>query len=203
VLTTLAPSVDSCAVLCCAVLCRAVPCRAVPCRAVPCRAVPCRAVPCRAVPCRAVLCCAEDSVMVLQAMRVLKPGGLLMTCSCSGAVTLDDHFMPALRVRQLQKQSLQTVNAHRYCTLFVADDIGHLCLSGSAQLLCPSGCSFVSHYLSGLLWLHAGYKQRVYLWVYLVRKSCLSMFCTNASDNTVGGHAKATACVASSQCTLQ
>ncbi|KAL0039616.1 hypothetical protein WJX77_003474 [Trebouxia sp. C0004] len=31
------------------------------------------------------------------AMRVLRPGGLLMTCSCSGAVTLDDHFLPALK----------------------------------------------------------------------------------------------------------
>jgi len=51
----------------------------------------------------AVLCCAVDCVMVLQAMRVLKPGGLLMTCSCSGAVTLDDHFIPALKVSQLQK----------------------------------------------------------------------------------------------------
>ncbi len=64
--------------------------------------------------------------MVLQAMRVLKPGGLLMTCSCSGAVTLDDHFVPALRVRQLQKQALQTVNACRYCILSAADDINDL-----------------------------------------------------------------------------
>ena len=34
----------------------------------------------------------------MQAMRVLKPGGLLMTCSCSGAVTLDDHLLPVLKV---------------------------------------------------------------------------------------------------------
>ena len=27
-----------------------------------------------------------------------------MTCSCSGAVTLDDHFVPALKVRQLHCQ---------------------------------------------------------------------------------------------------
>ena len=146
--TTSMPKFDCCAVLCCAVLCCA---------------VLCCAVLCCAVLCCAVLCCAVLSVMVLQAMRVLKPGGLLMTCSCSGAVTLDDHFMPALRVRQLQKQALQTVNVHRYCTMSAADDIVPLSLSCSAHTPCPSGCSFVSHYLSGLLWLHAGYKQRVYL----------------------------------------
>lgn len=31
------------------------------------------------------------------AMRVVKPGGMLMTCSCSGAVSLDDHFLPMLK----------------------------------------------------------------------------------------------------------
>ncbi len=161
-----------CAVLCCAVLCRAVLCCAVP-----CCAVPCCAVLCCAVLCCAVLCCAVDCVMVLQAMRVLKPGGLLMTCSCSGAVTLDDHFIPALKVSQLQKQSLQTVIAHRYCILSAADDIGQLSLSGSGHTPCPLGCSFVSHFLSGLLWLHACYKQT--LSVHLARKSRLSIFCTN------------------------
>ena len=35
---------------------------------------------------------------VIQAMRVVKPGGMLMTCSCSGAVSLDDHFLPMLKV---------------------------------------------------------------------------------------------------------
>lgn len=31
-------------------------------------------------------------------MRVVRPGGMLMTCSCSGAVSLDDHFLPVLKV---------------------------------------------------------------------------------------------------------
>ena len=36
--------------------------------------------------------------LAMQAMRVIKPGGMLMTCSCSGAVNLDDHFLPMLKV---------------------------------------------------------------------------------------------------------
>ena len=39
-----------------------------------------------------------DGLPAMQAMRVVKPGGMLMTCSCSGAVTLDDHFIPMLKV---------------------------------------------------------------------------------------------------------
>ena len=141
-----------------------------------CCAVLCCAVLCCAVLCWAVLCCAGlDSVIKLQAMHVLKPGGLLMTCSCSGAVTLDDHFVPALRVRQLHKQALQTVTAHRYCIMSAADDIGQVTLSYSAHMHSPLGCSSVSHCLSGLLWLHACYKLRVHL----ACNSCLSMFCTS------------------------
>ena len=34
----------------------------------------------------------------VQAMRLTKPGGLLMTCSCSGAVSEDAHFLPMLKV---------------------------------------------------------------------------------------------------------
>ena len=34
-------------------------------------------------------------------MQVLRPGGMLMTCSCSGAVALDDHFLPVLKVTNL------------------------------------------------------------------------------------------------------
>ena len=57
--------------------------------------------PSRPFPAPPLLPQAHRCVMVclaVQAMRVVKPGGMLMTCSCSGAVTLDDHFVPMLKV---------------------------------------------------------------------------------------------------------